>query len=270
MSRYYELMQDTRFEVIESPKAAATNAPAHAAPTVSASVSPGVNESEASTASAAKAGRPLEMDHTACEEALKLVQRIFLAQTQEEQRMVAFAAVDKGGGCSQIVARVAESLTNNVRGSICVVEANLRSPSLPSIFGTTNHYGLTDAVLKEGPIRTFTKPLYSDNLWLLSSGSLTGDSTRLFHSERLKARLCELRKEFDYVVIDAPPLARYADAVTLGQISDGLVLVLEAHATRREVAQSIASNLQAAKVKVLGAVLNKRTYPIPEAIYRKV
>lgn len=260
MSRYYELMQERGFEVIESPKAAAAIAPADQAPSAR------TNE----TGVVAKSGRPLETDDTACEEALKLVQRIFLAQAQEAPRMVVFAAVDKGGGCSQIVARVAESLTNNVRGSICVVEANLRSPSLPAIFGTTNHYGLTDAVLKEGPIRTFTKALYSENLWLLSSGSLTGDSTRLLRSERLKVRLSELRSEFDYVVVDAPPLARYADAVTLGQIADGLVLVLEAHTTRREVAQSIAANLQASKVKVLGAVLNKRTYPIPEAIYRKV
>jgi capsular exopolysaccharide synthesis family protein len=252
MSRYFDLMQQTGFEVIETPKV--TSSDAAAAPKTDGKPT----------------GRPLGVDHTAYEEALKLVQRVFLAQTQDAPRMVVFAAIDKGGGCSQIVARVAESLTNNVRGSICLVEANLRSPSLPALFGTTNHYGLTDAVLNEGPIRSFAKPLYSENLWLISSGSLASDSTRLLHSERLKTRLSELRKEFDYVVIDAPPLARYADAVTLGQIADGLVLVLEAHATRREIAQSIASNLQAAKVRVLGAVLNKRTYPIPEAIYRKV
>jgi polysaccharide biosynthesis transport protein len=252
MSRYYELMHQRGFEVLEAEKP--MPASVAATPAVGGSL----------------AGRPLAVDHTAYQEALKVVQRIFLAQAQDAPRMVVFAAVDKGSGCSQIVARVAESLTNNVQGSICVVEANLRSPSLPALFGTTNHHGLTDAVLSEGAIRSFAKPLYSENLWLLSSGSLAADSARLLHSERLKARLAELRKEFDYVVIDAPPLARYADAVTLGQIADGLVLVLAAHATRREIAQSIAGNLQAAKVRVLGAVLNKRTYPIPEAIYRKV
>jgi capsular exopolysaccharide synthesis family protein len=252
MSRYFDLMQQAGFEVIETPKITASDAPA------------------VPKANGKRIGRPLAVDHTAYEEALKVVQRIFLAEASEPPRMVVFAAVDKGSGCTQITARVAESLTNNVRGSICLVEANLRSPSLPALFGTTNHYGLTDAVMNEGDIRSFAKPLYNENLWLLSSGSLQADSAGLLHSQRLKTRLAELRKEFDYVVIDAPPLARYADAVTLGQIADGLVLVLEAHATRREVAQSIAGNLQAAKVRVLGAVLNKRTYPIPEAIYRKV
>jgi capsular exopolysaccharide synthesis family protein len=259
MSRYFDLMQQSGFEVIDSSTGISSAAPV----AVAAPAAPAPSDT--------LSGRPLEADHTAHEEALKLVQRIFLAQTSEPPpRMVVFAAVDKGSGCSQITARVAESLTNNVRGSICLVEANLRSPSLPALFGTTNHYGLTDAVLNDGEIRSFAKPLYNENLWLLSSGSLQADSTKLLHSQRLKTRLAELRKEFDYVVIDAPPLARYADAVTLGQVADGLVLVLEAHSTRREVAQSIAGNLQAAKVRLLGAVLNKRTYPIPEAIYRKV
>jgi Mrp family chromosome partitioning ATPase len=212
---------------------------------------------------------PLEVDPLAHEEALRLVQRLFSSQTQNAPRLVVFAAVDKGSGCSQICARVAEALPANVRGSVCLVEANFRSPSLPELFGTTNHFGLTDALLGQGPIRTFTRPLHTENLWLLSSGSLTADSPSLLNSNRIKARFEELRKEFDYTLVDAPPLSRYGDAVALGQLADGLVLVLEANSTRRDVAQSVAANLQAAKVRVLGAVLNKRTFPIPEALYRR-
>jgi capsular exopolysaccharide synthesis family protein len=212
---------------------------------------------------------PLNVDQQAHEEALRLVQRLFSSQTQNAPRLVVFAAVDKGSGCSQICARVAEALPANVRGSVCLVEANFRSPSLPEVFGTTNHFGLTDALLGQGPIRTFTKPLRTENLWLLSSGSLAPESPSLLNSNRIKARFEELRKEFDYTLVDAPPLSRYADAIALGQLADGLVLVLEANSTRREVAQSVASNLQAAKVQVLGAVLNKRTFPIPEALYRR-
>jgi Mrp family chromosome partitioning ATPase len=212
---------------------------------------------------------PLSVDPVAHEEALKLVQQLFSSQTQNAPRLVVFAAVEKGSGCSQICARVAEALPNSVRGSVCLVEANFRSPSLPELFGMTNHYGLTDSLLQEGPIRSFTKPLHTENLWLLSSGSLAADSPSLLNSNRIKARFEELRREFDYTLVDAPPLSRYADAVALGQFADGLVLVLEANSTRREVAQNVAANLQAAKVRVLGAVLNKRTFPIPEALYRR-
>jgi capsular exopolysaccharide synthesis family protein len=212
----------------------------------------------------------LDLDQLAGEEALRLVQRVFLLQAQEPPHMVAFAGIDHGNGCSRICVRVAESLARNIRGSVCLVEANLRSPALPELFGTTNHHGLTDALLQDGPIRSFAKLVRGDNLWLLSSGALAADSANLLNSERLKMRLAELRKEFDFVLIDAPPLTRYSDAVVLGQLTDGLVLVLEANSTRREAAVQVAENLRASNVLILGAVLNKRTFPIPDSVYHRL
>lgn len=215
-------------------------------------------------------GAPLDIEQFAREESLRLVQRIFLLQTQAPPRAVVFAGIDHGNGCSEICASVAQTLASNVRGSICLLEANLRSPALPGLFGTTNHFGLTDALLQEGPIRSFAKPLRGDNLWLLSSGSLAPDSAKLLNSDRLKARFVELRKEFDFVLIDAPPLTRYADAVAFGQMTDGFVLILEANVTRREAALKVSENLRASGIQVFGAVLNKRTFPIPESLYHKL
>jgi protein-tyrosine kinase len=202
--------------------------------------------------------------------ALRLVQQVFLLQTEEAPRMVVFAGIDHGNGCSQIALSVAETLAGNARGAVCLVEANFHSPALPAMLGTTNHHGLTDALLREGSIRSFAKPVLSDKLWLLSSGSLAADSPNLLSSERLKARSAELRKEFEFVIVDAPPLTRYADAIALGQLSDGIVLVLEANSTRREAALAAAESLRSAGIKIVGAVLNKRTFPIPEKIYRRL
>jgi len=215
-------------------------------------------------------GIRLDFDQIACEEALRLVQRIFLLQTQKPPRLAVFAAIDKGSGCSEICAQVAETLARNVRGSVCLVEANFRSPSLPQLFGTTNHFGLTEALLRDGPIRSFAKPLHTENLWLLSCGSVAGDSPSLLNSDRIKARFDELRREFDYVLVDAPPLSPYADAMTLGQLADGLIMVLEANSTRREAALRVAENLSGAQIRVLAAVLNKRTFPIPESLYHRL
>jgi receptor protein-tyrosine kinase len=212
----------------------------------------------------------MNLDQLAGEESLRLVQRIFLLQSQEPPHMVTFAGIDHGGGSSEICVRVAETLAKNISGSVCIVEANLRSPALPGVFGTTNHHGLTNSLLTDGPIRSFAKPVRGDKLWLLSSGAIAVDSANLLNSERLRTRLTELRREFDFVLIDAPPLTRYADAIALGQLSDGFVLVLEANATRREAALKVSENLRAAQIKVLGAVLNKRTFPIPESLYNKL
>jgi succinoglycan biosynthesis transport protein ExoP len=204
----------------------------------------------------------------ASDESLRLVQQIFLSQTQSPPRVVVFAGIDHGNGCSQICASVAETLAKNTSGSVCIVEANFRSPGLPELLRATNPLGLTDSLLQDGPIRSFANPIGIDKLWLLSCGTLTADSASLLSSEPIKARLAELRTEFDFVIIDAPPLTRYADAIALGQLSDGIVLILEAESTRREAAQMAAANLRASQVSILGAVLNKRTFPIPEKLYK--
>ncbi|MGO9338923.1 MAG: CpsD/CapB family tyrosine-protein kinase [Terracidiphilus sp.] len=204
------------------------------------------------------------------DEALRLVQQVFLLQSKEPPQVVAFAGIDHGNGCSQICASVAEILAKNARRPVCLVEANFRSPALPDLFGTTNHYGLTDAILQKGPIGPFAKLVNDENLWLLSSGSLAEDSPNLLASGRLSERVSELRQEFEFVIIDAPPLTRYSDALVLGQLSDGLVLVLEADSTRREAASVAAASLRSANIPILAAVLNKRTFPIPKAIYKRL
>jgi succinoglycan biosynthesis transport protein ExoP len=119
-------------------------------------------------------------------------------------------------------------------------------------------------------IRYFVKPVCNETVWLLSSGPVAAASPNLLSTERMRERCTELRREFDFVIIDAPPLTRYADAIALAKLSDGVVLVLAAESTRRDAARSAVVNLRSERIPVLGAVLNKRTYPIPEIIYNKL
>jgi Mrp family chromosome partitioning ATPase len=204
------------------------------------------------------------------DEVLRLVQRVFL-QTEKRPRVVAFAGVNRGEGCSRICASVAEALSRSASGSVCLVEANFRSPALPAFFHITNHHGLTDSLLSEGPIRSFAKPVASDKkLWLLSSGALGADSANLLSSEKLGARILELRGEFEFVLIDSPPMTPYSDAVTVGSLTDGFVMVLEAESTRREPALAATEALRSAGIPILAAVLNNRIFPIPKSLYRRL
>jgi protein-tyrosine kinase len=251
MSKNFELMQQAEIR-LETPLIA----PGQGGPTVS-------NEDRNGHAK----GVRFSLDKVTREESLKLVQSIFLLNGKESARVVIFAGIDSGSGCSGICASAAEVLAGQNLGTVCLVDANVRSPSLPELFGVANHHGLTDALRKKGSIREFAKPIRGENLWLLSSGSLAAESPSLLNSEFMKTRMAELRKEFDYVLIDSPPLNTYTDGVALGQLTDGLILILEANSTRREAAVRIAENLRAAQIRVLGAVLSKRTFPIPEKLY---
>jgi succinoglycan biosynthesis transport protein ExoP len=204
------------------------------------------------------------------DESLRLVQQVFLLQTQMPPKVVVFAGIDHGNGCSRICASVAETLAKNAGGRVCLMEANFRSPGLSGLLGVPNHRGLTEALLQDAPITSYTRLIGHENLWLLSAGTIAVDSPNLLTSDLLKIRLDQLREEFDFIVIDAPPLTRYSDGVVLGQLSDGLVLILEADSTRREAATAVAENLRSVKVPIRAAVLNKRTFPIPEKIYSRI
>jgi protein-tyrosine kinase len=212
----------------------------------------------------------LNLDRITQEETQRLVQSVFLAAGPNPPSVVMFAGIDSGNGCSQVCAQAAQVLASNVAGSVCLVDANLRTPSLPEFFGVSNHNGLTDSLRTKGAIRGFAKKLRPENLWLLSCGSLAADSSVLINSKLIKSRMTELREEFDYVLIDSPPLNTYSDGVVLGQLSDGVVMVLEANSTRRETALRVSEGLRGRQVRVLGAVLNKRTFPIPDLLYHRL
>jgi len=215
-------------------------------------------------------GSRLQIEGAELEEITKLVQRVFLLPGNESPRTVVFSGAESGNGCSWVCARVAEVLAGHVSGSVCLVDANLRSPGLNGQFAVENHHGLTDALRERDPIRSFAQPLSRPRLWLVTSGSAGEDGQSLLASDRMRLRLAELRAEFDYVLIDTAAIGSSNDATVLGSSTDGLVMVLKANSSRRESARKAIHDLRAAKVRVLGAVLNQRTFPIPQSIYEKL
>lgn len=210
------------------------------------------------------------MENSQLAELTKMVQRVFLLPGSEYNHTVVFSSSDAGNGCSWICARVAELLASQITGTVCVVDANLQSPTLHEQFSVANHHGLSDALRQSGTIRGYVSQLSRRNLALVSCGSDAKEAQNLLASDRMRMRLNELRSEFDYVLIDCPAMSESNVALSLGSVADGVVLVLKANTTRKDKARNAVRDLQAAKVKVLGAVLNQRTFPIPENIYNKL
>ena len=209
------------------------------------------------------------MDERSRQQMARLVQQLFLGPAAA--RAVVLASVEPGSGTSWVTAHCAQALAAQVSGSVCVVDANLRTPALHDYFSVTNHHGLSDAVQKYGPVRDFVHSLPSrPNLWLMSCGSVAADCQAVLASQALRTRIAELRAQFDYLLIDAPPLNLYGDALLLGQVADGMALVLAEQHTRKETARNTVEQLAKAHVRLLGAVLNKRTFPVPQKIYDRL
>ncbi len=194
-------------------------------------------------AKAEKGGAPRHGPDLTHDEAAKLVQRVFVFSNSHAPRVVVFSSADESNGSGEICFRAGEILAAQKSGSVCLVDANLRAPSLHQVFGVAKSPGLTDAMVKPGPIKDFGVQI--GNLWIVPPGSPQAVAQGLFASGPLRLRIGELRKEFDYVLIDAPPVSSCGEAVLLGQMADGVILVVEANSTRRETAWLAKETLKA-------------------------
>ncbi len=212
----------------------------------------------------------VQIDGMAREEVTKLVQNLFLTTGPQRTRQVVFVGTETGNGTSWMCAHAGEILAAQGVGSVCVVDCNVVSPTLHEQFQVQNHFGLADALLGTESIRQYVQQLSRTNLWLLSSGSRTDKSQEALTQEAMRRRMLELRAEFDYVLLDVAPISLGNYAAVLGSWCDGVALVVKANSTERKGARQAVKDIQAANAQVLGAVLNQRTFPIPESIYNRL
>lgn len=197
-------------------------------------------------------------------EITRLVHTLFLSATNPPHQVL-FCSVDEGDASGRLCVAAGEVLAGEVPMPVCVVDAKVRAPSLHRFFHSDGYA----TPRGEGAGRLPARQMGS-NLWFLSLDSTLSNGDLARTAEQLKASLREVRKEFGYVLVDAQPVGQPADAAALGPATDGVVLVLEANATRRVAALSAKEALAAAGVRLLGTVLNDRTFPIPEKLYRRL
>jgi len=233
---------------------------------------PGVDPGARNTANEAGARAGRDAVGAIDNEIAKLVQHVFLLRDGSKQATTAvtFCGVSRGDGCSWVCARASEALSEHSAGRVCIVDANFRSPSLHEHFRAANVTGLSEAMKSAAPMEAFARQAWNSHLWFVSAGAMGNDSNSVLSSARLRERVSELRAEFDYVLVDAPAVSESGDGALLGQMTDGILLVIGCNSTRRETARAAKESLEAGGVPILGSVLNRRTYPIPEALYRRL
>ena len=210
----------------------------------------------------------LNLEGTCREEAIRLVHRVFLSPGVDGPRTVVFSGVERRVGCTWNCAWAARALAAHVSGRVCAVDANLRHPGLHREFGLGNMRGLAGALTEKGAATGYASQLGDSNLWILPAGTDGSDLSRVCTPMEMDLRLNELESQFEFVLIDAPALNLYADALALGQMSDGIVLVLESSSTQRDAAKRAKQNADAHRVKVFGAVLNRFSQNVPDLVTR--
>jgi len=141
---------------------------------------------------------------------------------------------------------------------VVLVSCDLRKPRLGEFFGVSEQQGLTTAILGERPLENVIQPLPGDdNLWMLASGQLPPNPAELLNGTRIQQAFAALRRHFDLVLIDSPPVLPVTDAVLLASGADATLLVAAAGRTRRGDLRRAADKLAQVNARVVGLVLNE-------------
>jgi polysaccharide biosynthesis transport protein len=145
---------------------------------------------------------------------------------------------------------------------VLLLETDLRRPRIAAVFGLETTLGWGDLILQEGEFRpdaldALIRPTDVPQLFALGGGAIAPESIhKVFNSPKVPLLLAALRRKFDMIVIDTPPVLRFPEARLMGRLSDGVVLVIRSDYTDRMDALAAQEKLWEDGIPILGTVLN--------------
>lgn len=193
-----------------------------------------------------------------------LVRRVFFRSGVQPAKQVVFSAAEPNADVANICDRVGQALALETRAHIAIVVREPRTEEMvrEMVRAHPRHTG-------SGVIKSYSAQIGA-NLWRVPGFGLPDCREESGTGPYWLSYLAGLRIEFDYAVIHGPVAGISSEAAVLGQLADGIILVLGARSTRRATARKIKETLEAAQARILGTVLSERTFPVPERIYRRL
>ena len=137
-----------------------------------------------------------------------------------------------------------------------LLDCDLRRPKLHRIFGVPRDQGLTNILVGNMDLNQTLVNTQIPNLDVIASGPLPPNPSEMLGSPRMAALLAQLRKQYTRIIIDTSPLTAVTDAVILSKAVDGVILVIRAGSTSREVVKNGVGQLESVGAHILGAILN--------------
>jgi succinoglycan biosynthesis transport protein ExoP len=137
-----------------------------------------------------------------------------------------------------------------------LVDTDMRRPRIHRAFGLPNDAGVSSLILGQARIEEVVQETLVPNLFLLPCGPIPPNPAELLHSRRFEELCAELDGRFDRIVFDSPPVVAVTDALILSGHVDGVVLVVKAGRTARDMARRTAQLLGDVKARLFGVVVN--------------
>src|SRR5919108_3214800 len=196
----------------------------------------------------------------------KLRTSIFLSRPGAPPKTILFTSGISSEGKTITVANSAIVLAQ-LGHQVLVVDADLRRPACHKALRVQDGPGLTDVLAGLRELQAVIKTTAVPNLSVLNCGSIPPNPTELIGSKKMEETMRTLKTNYDFVLIDSPPVVPVSDAVDLSTMVDGVVLVVRGQQTPKHLAKMAVAQLNNGHTTILGVVLNR--IDIRSAEYRE-
>jgi len=172
----------------------------------------------------------------------------------KEYKVIMITSSEPGEGKSTTAGNLALCLAQGEK-KVILVDCDLRKPSLHKKFKISNIVGLSDVMIGKEELVT-AMHRYNNNLVILTSGKIPPNPSEMLSSKAMTTLLDALKKNFDYIILDTPPVQAVTDSQILATKADGAILVVRAERTKKDSVQNAISLLKKVNANIIGTVLN--------------
>ncbi|MBF0503871.1 MAG: CpsD/CapB family tyrosine-protein kinase [Candidatus Omnitrophica bacterium] len=151
---------------------------------------------------------------------------------------------------------------------VLLIDADMRKGKIVKYLGVEEHKGLSEHLNGQAQLDEIIFQIDIEHLSFISCGQVASNPADILASARMSDLLRELRPQFEYILIDTPPVIPVTDAVVIGAQTDGVILVIKAGETQRGIVGRAGELLNQAHAKIIGHVLTGIEYFVPDYIYR--
>jgi polysaccharide biosynthesis transport protein len=179
-----------------------------------------------------------------------------LSAVDRPVEVILVTSSDEEEGKSTLVANLGVVCAQDNARTI-LIDADLRRPSLFKYFDVSEEDpGLAEVLTDQCKLDEVLRVSKVDNLAILPAGGAVPNPAELVGSKKMEALINSLKENFDYILIDTPPIMAVADGLILSRASDGVIVVARANKTLRDHARLSLNRLIEGGARILGVVLN--------------
>ena len=181
---------------------------------------------------------------------------IQFAQAGKELKTIAITSCTPNEGKSTTIANLAVVLTQAGK-SVLLIDCDMRNPTVHKNFNLSNKVGLSSCISMGTALADAVQKTNIEGLYALTGGVIPPNPSELLGSEQMKNLLQRAKEQYDYVLIDTPPVMPVTDALIVSRFVDGMILVIASAEVKVEMARDVKNQLVNAGANILGVVLNK-------------